>query len=358
MILWWILSFSWFVWIIAWAIICKYNPEQAEDFSKNIWLFFLHIKVFFRWLFNFNWITKKIDSKNSELNWDFAKKYPVVIQYKPPDWINCAEAWLLLYRRVRAKDLLSLIYKWKADGLIDINIENKSKITITKIHMMPSSYKNYEEHLFDVLIPYPITILEKYLKRNPKFDKKLLENYAIKKWWIIPSKSRIIINKIIISIFFIYLICLVVVSIITKSTYIIWYGFLWLILLIFFLMLTKSILMTWNAYTETEEWAKLISHILGYKKFLETCDKNKLILSLKDNPSHFEKTLSYATVLWIKNDLINKISPAIKNTDTAIYKFEDMEYSNNNGKYCLLIWVFIMLLWFIIFIFNIIIMIK
>ena len=346
-ILWWLLGLTGIVWIVVWEIIFRQNPEQAETISEKIGIFFLHIKTFFRWLFNFNWIAEKIDSKSNKLSEDFIKKYPIITQYNPPDWLNSAEIWLLLYRRVRSKDLLSLIYKWKADGLINIEANNKSEIIITRLHMIPGHYKNYEEHLFDVLIPYPTTVLKKYLKRSPKFDKWLLEKYAIKRWWVIPSSSRLV-NIIIISLFFIYIICLGAVSIITQSTYIIWYGFIWLLLLLSLLILVKSISMKWNKFKETEEWAKLISHILWYKEFLKSCDENKLMLSLKNDPSYFERTLSFATVLWLKNELINKISPTLKHMNTSIYNLENIKYSSPNARYCVLLWIILMSFWFLI----------
>ena len=121
---------------------------------KKIEIAIMHIKIFILWIFKFSWINEKIDLHCWELKWDFSKKFPVIIQYEPPKWLNSAEVWFLLYRKVRTKDLFSLIYGWKADGFIDIKLEGNSKIVITRLHMMPSNYKNYEENLFDVLIPY------------------------------------------------------------------------------------------------------------------------------------------------------------------------------------------------------------
>ena len=53
--------------------------------------------------------SSKIDTKSWALTWKFAEEFPVIVQYDPPQLLNSAEAWLLLHREARAKDMLSWV---------------------------------------------------------------------------------------------------------------------------------------------------------------------------------------------------------------------------------------------------------
>lgn len=69
--------------------------------------------------FAFNFIVKKLKNRSVWLWYKYKKKYPIIIQYMPPKWINAAEAWLLYNLKVEPTDLTSLIYQWKFEWLID-----------------------------------------------------------------------------------------------------------------------------------------------------------------------------------------------------------------------------------------------
>ena len=63
---------------------------------------------------------------------------------------------------------------------------------------------------------------------------------------------------------------------------------------------------------ETEEWAKLISHVLWYREFLAACDENKLRLFLQQDPLYFDKILPYAVAFGLDTELIKKIEPIMQ----------------------------------------------
>ena len=62
----------------------------------------------------------------------------------------------------------------------------------------------------------------------------------------------------------------------------------------------------------TEEWARLISHILWYREFLAACDENKLREFLKQDPLYFDKILPYAVAFWLDTELIKKMEPIMQ----------------------------------------------
>ena len=113
--------------------------DSILEIIETFWVIALAIYGFISKFKNKIW---KIDTKSWALKWKFADKFPVIVQYTPPIWVNSAEAWLLLHREAKAKDMLSLIYKWATEWLITLSIEEWSKpllfgkpkqvITITK----------------------------------------------------------------------------------------------------------------------------------------------------------------------------------------------------------------------------------
>jgi hypothetical protein len=101
--------------ILAFLLICK-------DIITS-W-YFLDTIIFIVSCVIAGFVLKKIKKKredNPAFLWEeFKKKYPIIVQYAPPKWINAAEAWLLYNLKVEPTDLTSLIYQWKYEWLIDI----------------------------------------------------------------------------------------------------------------------------------------------------------------------------------------------------------------------------------------------
>lgn len=309
-----------------------YHLNTYNTSSNDGWMpVFLFISIVLILTILWNLPTKKshkINLNEWKLAWKFAEQFPVIVQYEPPKWLNSAEVWLLLHRNnqySRAKDLFSLIYKWAAEWLITIeprtnpkkgkiwninigqqvkkffnlksnNYEKKVEydwILVTKKNNIPSLYPEYEKNLFYWFATNSIIFKNNYLfwySLYKEFDddwnylytpKRLyedlsnyasdLENYCIEKWW---KKHR--------SLF----------SVFTKP--------------------------------ETEQWAKIISHILWYREFLAKCDENKLRLFLQQDPFYFDKILPYAIVFWLETELVKKIMPIMKEMDISsnIYSWD------------------------------------
>ncbi len=282
--------------------------------------------------------------KNSRaLKWDFAKKFPVIIQYEPPKWLNSAEVWLLLHRRSEVKDLLSLIYKWAAEWIINISLEDKSffdkltnndVITITKIKDIPEERPDYEKDFFKNFIHWKKT---KITKTTNLYDRLLTHKSAIAKhgqdkWWFKnPKKDKTTFSSLFNG----------------KSPFI---KFFWLCIWLYvwayiiFLLLGPlfSLFLFWfiifisinsvSTMKETEEWARLISHILWYKEFLKTCDENKLRLFLQQDPLYFDKILPYAVVFWLDTELIKKIEPIMQEMNVSSSWYNQIDTMNKINR--------------------------
>jgi len=257
-------------------------------------------------------IGNKINLNEWKLKWKFAKDFPVIIQYNPPKWLNSADVWLLLHRQARAQDMLSLIYKRAYEGIIHIeNIginlykekNTSTDVKILKIKDISNKNPSYEKVFFNNLLKNGEVKIDKYTNLYKDLNLQNLNNYWIDKWWLKKNDVRIIW-----CLWFMFL----------SLLFLFFPLFGWIGIFIYALIFCSSFIILsiiWDMsqkMEETEKWAKLISHILWYRNFLAKCDENKLRLFLKKDPLYFDKTLPYAIVFWLETELIDKITPIMK----------------------------------------------
>lgn len=247
--------------------------------------------------------TNSIDRRPWALKWDFANQFPVIVQYEPPKWLNSAEVWLLLHRGAKSEDILSLVYKRAAEWLISFSVEYeewllkkliyKNVLVITKNKDISEEAPEYEKKFFRSLIH---SKKNKIIESSNLYDKlptRSLELYGEKKWWVKGYEG----NWLIFLVWFIAVCIFIGIAPLVSAL-----GFIPLV--IYWILASRL--------KETEKWAKLISHILWYREFLEMCDENKLRLFLQQDPLYFDKILPYAVVFWLDTELIKKIEPIMQ----------------------------------------------
>ena len=247
----------------------------------------------------------KINSKQNKTRKDFKKKYPVIVQYTPPKWLNSAEVWLLLNRHVKPQDLLTLIYKWASEKYIQIdNTGNAAipKLSIKKLKELPQNFPEYEKNLFDDIFLKTVFNIEEgsnSLYCILEYATSDLKDFWLNMWWFSEDLHSDLQTKIWCKDFLIFIVGLPMLSIPIFT-------------IILILLVILSTIIHVNELQETEKWAKLISHILWYKEFIKACDENKLRLFLKQDPTFFDKTLPYAIVFGLESKLIKKITPIMQ----------------------------------------------
>ena len=263
------------------------------------------------------------------------KKLPIMVQYTPPEGLNSAEVWLLLYRRSDPISIISLIYKWLWDWLISINTKEKEfhnpdKNTIYIVHKikdLPEISPLYECLFWESLFSSWNDIeLDSESDLNFEETLKLLEESWYKKWWF--TKSNWLSNQSLIVI--IMIITLMVLLLIAPNndenkefmTMII------LILFAIFFLFPKLWIIVGielpkhKKIKTTEKWDNLIYHILWFKNFLETCDTKILRTFLKKDPLYFDKVLPYAIIFWIESELIEKFRPLMDEFGLKLYIYQ------------------------------------
>ena len=277
--------------------------------------------------FIFNRREKKNRDKPASLWRDFLKKYPIIIQYAPPKWINPAEAWLLYNCKVDSTDLTSLIYQWKFENLIEIKSflwkeSKKEYIKLIKKEDMPLTRPLFETEIFDSIFSMGnIKIIEWPFQLRYALMLEDLEYHWIKKWWIfrptLSVKWKYIYNILVVLLF-------IWVYMLFSARF--WNHFSQILVLLVILFFA-CVFLWWLAYwwwklRFTDKWAKLASHLIGYRNFIKSCDENKIKLLLKDDPLFVDRTLPYATAFWLETEFLKKVSPLRKDWNAKYVRWQ------------------------------------
>lgn len=303
---------------VLWIPFYSEASSKYTDFfsSKNIFLFLALLLCFSFWVMYISqhWLHKKIkpvNIKNSPAN-----KYPIIVQYEPPKWINSAEAGLLFNCRVDPVDLTSLFYQWVNDKLIridyskdDSNPKKIKNITLIKMRDIPETYPYYEKDLFNNIFKWDKKT--KFIDKNTDLSNAVtlewLEDLWLRKhrlhrggkisfWWIILS--------------------LVFIALIVLCFY--YFKWLWIFSLILFVPLFCGILFKQNNKIRlTEAWEKITADIMWYAKFIEKCDKDVFKKFLKEDPLFVDKTLPYAVAFGLETQFLEKVTPLLKDIEQS-----------------------------------------
>lgn len=279
------------------------------------WFIILCVSLYFGLSVFIQRKTGEYKEKPASLPKEYLKKYPIIIQYTPPKWINPAEAWLLYNCRVDVTDLTSLIYQWTLDWILSIkNISWKDsnhveKIELTKLKDIPSDHPFFEKEIFNSLF---FAWNQKTITYSTQLKYALLledlEIHGIKQWWVYKSETSKIWEKTFYYTVWILLLSTIIIFLITRLEEHRTRFFLSLTLLIVCVWLWWYIFW-WKPLKLTEKWAELASHVIWYRNFIKSCDENKIKLFLEEDPLFVDKILPYATAFWIETEFIKKITP-------------------------------------------------
>lgn len=296
----------------------QFNYKNLNSATKTL-VCAVWILIFFFWIMyvSKNWLHKSI--KPVEVWKDFESKYPLIVQYTPPKWMNSAEAWLLFNCRVDPVDMTSLFYQWAKDKLIKINYDvegtssNKIKsVTFVKLNDIPETYPYYERELFYGIFRNKDS---KYINESTDLSKivslEWLEDFWLHKHWLCRGKHLSFL-WIILSILFFGLLVL----------WFYYFKWLWVLFLVLFVPLFSWLVFKQNNKIRlTEKWWELAAHVIWYAKFIKECDENVLKEFLKQDPLFIDKTLPYAVAFGLETEFLKKVTPLLKDIEQTWLKW-------------------------------------
>lgn len=311
-----------FVIVVLWIPFYSEASNKYINFisSKIFFIFMVLLLGVFFWIMyvSKNRLHKKIKPIN--LTHSSTKKYPIIIQYAPPKWINSAEAGLLFNCRVDPIDLTSLFYQRVSDKLIritynaDVSDSMRIKnITLVKMRDIPETYPYYEKDLFNNIFKWDKKT--KFIDENTDLSKDInlewLEDLWLRRHWLCRKGNLS---------FWWFITLLIFIALIVLCFY--YFKWLWILASILFVPLFCGIIFKQNNKIRlTEEGEKITSHIIWYAMFIEKCDKNALEKFLEEDPLFVDKTLPYAVAFGLETQFLEKATPLLKDIEqTWLFK--------------------------------------
>ena len=300
-------------------LIWKYNESLIKIIYKD-YLWFWGIIIIIGFL-----VCAIMDIRKNIQQHKMMNKYPVIVQYSAPKNMAPSEVWLLYNRCTNPSQVISLIYKWATDWYISFEkkwsttkiIKKKERFSAEEIKNISNEKETFIEEFSDFEYDTRKALFsgkEEVSLPNQSFNLKL--SWLEKKLYLACTpmrrfeKTRPANNYDNPKQAFI-------------DTYV-WKFAIWTIVLCFFALVgeaertTLISFITWavsliashtNSKWLTDKWCKLLAHIEWYKKFIKSCDSNKIRLFLKDDPLFVDKTLPYTVALGLETNFMKNFKP-------------------------------------------------
>lgn len=258
------------------------------------------------------------------------KKVIAVTSYYPPEGIDPAMAGYLINNRADADNLISLLPKWGAEGLIQISeIPKKSwfgkaDTAITKLKNLPEDASTYEKIMFRGLFSPQHTIsgekimsfIQNVINSSSKeeFDLRQKENQdktSNQQITVLVSKLKNSFHKNMESakqsltdaskIYY-------EADIRKKKKKMVGYGLVWLIIggaILYFIFGWLAVIgnvittiiglqLLKGSHKRNTKGGKVLGELQGFKQFVKVAETNRISVLIKEDPNYFEKTMSYA----------------------------------------------------------------
>ena len=294
------------------------------------------------------------------------RRYEPELEFYPPDGMNSAELAYAYKNSCAPKDITSLIYLWASEGHLEIHFDENNEFKLIKISELDGDHRKYEHTLFKGLFKKGNEVTEAKL-RNGELENKISSAinsvqsvFKGKGKKLTDAKSRKI-SVLLLFISFIPMVSFYISAMYTSNltggdsiglslisagiisvVYIIIYALnvnrivtnkakLGFFIALFIYLLSASIIVSIfkiGSYAITDivvaicifsiitmagllprrsEYGRMIlEKILGFRKFLETAEKERLEALLEENPNYFYNILPYAQVLNITDKWANK----------------------------------------------------
>ncbi|MGL5961512.1 MAG: DUF2207 domain-containing protein, partial [Cetobacterium sp.] len=243
------------------------------------------------------------------------------VEFYSPDNLTPTEVGYYVDGSVDSKDLTSLIFYWANSGYLKIN-EKKASGFFSKedfeIHFLKDdivSEKDFEIYLYRAISSYKngegkllISELKNRFYKHMQKSAEILDiDLIMSKKSLYTSKSLRLGNSIRASILLILgstFLFYKYFGVLSKTRFAITVGLALMSFLVTLIISTK-------VKVKTDYGHQILGRVLGFKRFLETAEKNKLELLLKDNPTYFYNILPYTIVLGVSEVWADKFKELV-----------------------------------------------
>jgi len=235
------------------------------------------------------------------------EKYEIDEKQYIPDNISPPEVGYIWDGKLHKRDLIALIYHWAGQGIIKISdfYLDEDDITLNRIKDLPKDRKKFEQTIFKGLFNYGDKVNVSDLRDSfyRTMDKAGIQfkNYSKRNKLLMPGTRAF--GRILMIIGIITGLITLFTGLAEENTFITIYSFLLAAPFIVF-----GILMPKFGHLG----AKMHREILGFKKFIEHAEVDRLMFILEEDPDYFDKTVAYAIVMGMGKTWANKFNGLIK----------------------------------------------
>lgn len=247
--------------------------------------------------------------------------------YYPPSGMDPAMVGFLIDDSGDTEDLISLIPFWASHGYLTIEeIDEKGWFAkddtkLIKLKEIEAEAPLYQRQLFNGLFASKAELLVSSLKE--KFYTTMnTANASLKDaaQMYYVNKSRKIKNYTIFG--------LILLMIILVPTFLFFWGIVAAIVMgvsgIFLLIMSQYLI------KKNKEGTAILSELKGFKQFIKVAEENKLKMLLKEDPSYFESTMSYALAFGMFDKWTKKFDGLNLEPPTWYYSSTGRMMSMNN----------------------------
>jgi len=243
------------------------------------------------------------------------KKHEIEEKHYIPENISPPEVGYIWDGKLHKRDLISLIYYWAAQGYLkisDIYSEN-DEIILTKVKSLPKDRKVFEHIIFKGLFKsqneVKVSSLRDSFYKTMKSAAHQFKRYSRLNKLLMPGTKAF--GRILMIIGILCGIICLIIGLAEEEVFILIYALLLATPFIIF-----GIIMPKFGHLG----AKMHREVLGFRKFIEKAEVDRLLFILEENPDYFDQTIAYAIVMgmgktWAKkfNGLINSKDLGTKN---------------------------------------------
>ncbi len=262
----------------------------------------------------------------------FGRNNPLIetVEFYPPDNMNPSEVGYFIDGSIDVKDITSLIIYWADKGLLNISEEGKDGLFSKKEYFLEKkkdiqAKNSYEPYFFNSIFTFSDEKNIVSISSLKNIFYKYIEKTSSLLGIDLAMNHKALYNKKSLSIGAIISFLPIILIVLTIIRYAVdmQINYFSTELLLGILTIPSVVPLVIPAFIlcffigprikqRTPEYSAILGKIKGFKRFLETAEKNKLEMLIDENPSYFYNILPYTIVLGVSDKWADKFQDLVK----------------------------------------------
>ncbi len=243
-------------------------------------------------------LRQKIDGNSEE-------EKTIQLEHYPPDDMSAAQVGYFIDHKANARDIMSLIPQWGAEGLIELKKLEDDTLIIKK-QSLPAELPEYEHTLFNAIFKQSDRVnlsLLKYHLATDLYKAQMQLSKENKQSDLYDSTSVQYLHSWITLIGALAFTLFGILSIIFWMTIVLGASFILLGILLVIIYFSEA--------KHSAVGSRIKNHLLGLEQFLKNHDGSEYPMLMKNDPRYFDKMFPYAVALGIDTKFLERFSEQV-----------------------------------------------